>query len=226
MLRSLITACREPRISLQAVENILARMVIGDCGRFCDLDQLQQKMKVPSYDLEPHIIDCRSEQCVSDKLGSLKQLGCANLFRSSAVDVSIFVIPPMCRLPLHDHPSLTVAQKFLNGCARVVSFDWTEQNSAKVVFAGEKRAGDPVSIILPSSGGVLHEIWNEKTAPVIFIDVITPPYHEPPSFSECTYFCRSAGGDLSRVAFGDVIELAPCKSQPQVEMCTLVPLRT
>ena len=224
MIRNLIAACQGVNPHLSNVQQVLSKLTIADCGKLCDLTQLEHRMKCETYDLAPHIIDCKNPRHVQERFGSMRQVGCANFFHSASVDVSVFIIPPNCRLPLHDHPSLTVAQKFLFGQSRVIAFDWINNGGkASVVFSGEKCADGGVDLILPAKGGVLHEIWNERQVPVVFIDVIMPPYHQPPFFSECTYY--SAGEvELSQLVCGAEVHLEPFHVQPFVDMITFVPV--
>ena len=215
-------ACCASRISIPTIQGLLQNITIADCGWLCELTEYERKMKAPEH--VPRLINCASPKSVQEALGSMKGLGCVNYLHTATVDVSVFIIPSNFRLPLHDHPSLTIAQKFLFGRARVVSFDWLSHGRATVVFSGEKCPSDSVDIILPKGGGVLHEIWNDNPEPVMFIDVITPPYHEAPHFSDCTYFtARSV--DLSTLHPGTVVSLEPCAVQPSVTMTTFVPLR-
>ena len=116
--------------------------------------------------------------------------------------VGVFLVPKGQRLPLHDHPGMTVMSKVLYGTLAITSFD--KRDYSRTVQAQDYRipietvirsvrrpvtCEQPCEILRPTSDGNLHEFFAAED--VAIMDVLTPPYnfgHGRP----CTYF-RVAG---------------------------------
>ena len=112
---------------------------------------------------------------------------------TAAYSVVVFLLPPHARLPLHDHPSMTVRLRVLHGGVRIRSFDWAPAPpSAVLVDDSVVTPEDAVIGFSAQGGGVVHSVEATSDGGV-FIDFITPPYGVAPSFIECTYF-REEGG--------------------------------
>mmetsp|Transcript_15783 Transcript_15783/g.24556 ORF Transcript_15783/g.24556 Transcript_15783/m.24556 type:complete len:271 (+) Transcript_15783:385-1197(+) len=112
--------------------------------------------------------------------------------------VGIFLIPKGQRLPLHDHPGMTVLSKVLFGTLKVNSFDKAEysrpieekdfnepfpcvvRNASELVTVHGK-----CKILHPTSGGNLHEFIAHTDCGVL--DVLAPPY-DFDGGRPCNYF--------------------------------------
>eukprot|EP00796_Vickermania_ingenoplastis_P010848 gene10848-7514_t len=126
----------------------------------------------------------------------------AVLFENTEISLSLFVLPPNSVLPFHDHPSMEVHQRILFGAPRITEMELCplpgfSDLRGRVIFDG---------IVLPTSQlieqpskfvpkrNLIHEIVNvEAQDPVIFIDLISPPYYQPPKYLSCTYYTCSKG---------------------------------
>lgn len=54
---------------------------------------------------------------------------------SLPTQIGIFLFPASARIPLHDHPGMTVLSKLLYGSLHVLAFDWAQE--------GEAAPGEP-----------------------------------------------------------------------------------
>ena len=129
-----------------------------------------------------------------DRSSFRRDIHTLTLADTAAYSVVVFLLPPHARLPLHDHPSMTVRLRVLHGGLRIRSFDWAPAAPAAVlvddsVFTPEDAV---VGFSSTEGGGVVHSVEATSDGGV-FIDFITPPYGVAPSFIECTYF-REEGG--------------------------------
>ena len=156
-------------------------------------------------------------------------IGVINLAQKRHCDVTCFVLPPFCEIPLHDHPSLTVFMKVVYGSVRLVSFDAINPEgvnrsqpraptNAHMIANEDVEAKDPVLVIESSGrGGSYHYIRAGQNGG-IFIDVIHPPYGAPPSFAECTYYSALSKINSKHPQKGDFYTMVPSKRSVFVPM--------
>jgi len=55
--------------------------------------------------------------------GALPHVSYVHIFANPSFSIGIFVLPAGARIPLHDHPDMTVLSKLLYGSLRVTSYD-------------------------------------------------------------------------------------------------------
>ena len=119
-----------------------------------------------------------------------------DVFDSDRLSIGIFLMQKGMKLPLHDHPRMSVYSKVLFGQIKTTSYDWIDHPFVEIrkplnterwparrcsEITSHARTLD-VDAVLPSEGN-LHTIEALTTA--AFIDVIGPPYDE---HRQCTYY--------------------------------------
>lgn len=99
---------------------------------------------------------------------------------------SLFLVAKGRRLPLHDHPEMTVLLRVLAGRFAVRSYDWAPEGGglARVVADRVVTADDPVQVLRPREGN-LHRI--EALEDGAFFDLFSPYYAEDEG-RPCTYY--------------------------------------
>ncbi|KAJ4851243.1 hypothetical protein Tsubulata_012481 [Turnera subulata] len=96
--------------------------------------------------------------------------------------IGVFCFPAGERLPLHDHPGMTVFSKLLYGSVYIKSFDWVKMETscfgkvglARTVVDGIFSAPCEPSILFPRGGGNIHSFT--ALTPCAILDVLSPPY--------------------------------------------------
>ncbi len=117
-----------------------------------------------------------------EDLSSITSSQCMNIAASDKFQISAFIIPEGCFIPLHDHPNMAVCTKVIHGNMRLQSF--TPTSSAQpsgdmectLVFNGVKTSSDASWLLTPTSGN-MHS-FHAVTTCVVF-DVLLPPYEDP-----------------------------------------------
>lgn len=112
--------------------------------------------------------------------------------------MGIFMMRKGTRIPIHDHPDMTVFTKVLLGRIQTQSYDIIVENGSKLegnsVNMLRRVRVHPVRVLCASDGAVLsvspesghlHAIEAVETS--VFVDVMGPPYHDDPQ-SNCTYY--------------------------------------
>ena len=167
-------------------------------------------------------------------LPKLRTITTLNLAETDTASVAVFIVPPKLHLPFHDHPGMCVACKVLNGTLTVTGFDWKDPKTVKHGGPGEAIASfvgvnvesnsenSDLYMISENSGGVVHEMRNDlEHEPLVFCDVITPPYSFEDDQRPCTYYkCREVpeGARASDVLRqGQEVLLSPIP-QPHIPM--------
>lgn len=114
------------------------------------------------------------------------------------MSIGIFIIPAGKRLPLHDHPQMTVFTKLLAGRMQIENYDWLAAPQTHRIVDGRNRLQGAVRLsgsrILKSPSAAvyltphsrnLHQMIAVEDS-VIF-DVLTPPYDSVKG-RDCHYF--------------------------------------
>ena len=105
--------------------------------------------------------------------------------------IAAFVLAPHARIPLHDHPGMTVLSKVVRGSLRVTSFDVGADGKARRSISLMTSADGPAALF-PSVNNV-HE-FQAGAGGAVVLDVIVPPYDEDAGRA-CHYFEAVVIGD-------------------------------
>lgn len=124
-------------------------------------------------------------------LPNLSESVCMNIVATQNFHISLFILPQGCKLPIHDHPSMTVSSKILYGKISVRSFtpqgiasQDSKSKSIKATMDKATRSSDDDAWLLTPELGNVHEFVAVDTS-VIF-DILLPPYMEPDR--PCNYY--------------------------------------
>jgi len=98
--------------------------------------------------------------------------------------IATFVLAPHARIPLHDHPNMTVLSRVVRGSLRVTSFDVGADGKARRSSSIMTSADGPAALF-PCQDNV-HEFVAGADGAVV-LDVIVPPYDEDAGRA-CHYF--------------------------------------
>ena len=98
--------------------------------------------------------------------------------------IATFVLAPHARIPLHDHPNMTVLSRVVRGSLRVTSFDVGADGKARRSISLMTSADGPAALF-PSVDNV-HE-FQAGAGGAVVLDVIVPPYDEDVGRA-CHYF--------------------------------------
>ena len=105
--------------------------------------------------------------------------------------IAAFVLAPHAKIPLHDHPGMTVLSSVISGSMHVTSFDVGADGKARRSSSIMTSADGPAALF-PCVNNV-HE-FQAGDAGAVVLDVIVPPYDED-SGRDCHYFEAAAIGD-------------------------------
>ncbi|CAL8469450.1 g8991 [Coccomyxa elongata] len=116
-----------------------------------------------------------------------------HIHEEKALSIGIFCLPRSAKIPLHNHPEMTVFSRVLYGKLHVRSLDWAEpegnscngRRKAKLHADGVIQAGDPPTVLFPHHGGNLHAFRGETDCAVL--DLFLPPYDRQEG-RDCTYY--------------------------------------
>lgn len=143
--------------------------------------------------------------------------------------VGAFVMDAGARIPLHDHPGMSVAMRCLFGECRVVGYDFEDDNDRLRLLRGHGRgkttggasygvrlacdkvlkASPPAHVLHPDSGGNVHSL--HALSNCALFEVQTPPYAVGRG-RDCHYFeiCDGDGdGDDHPVVLRRVLRETP-----------------
>ena len=119
-------------------------------------------------------------------LESINRSFCMHIVETNNFHVSIFIIPRNSKLPLHDHPNMSVLSKVIKGTLKMKSYNIEksfEMKSGKKIFPAQitnenmiKTNQDKSWFLSPSIDNI-HEFEAINETAVVF-DVLMPPYDE------------------------------------------------
>ena len=98
--------------------------------------------------------------------------------------IAAFVLAPHAKIPLHDHPHMTVLSKVISGSLHVTSFDVGADGKARRSISVMTSADGPAALF-PCQDNV-HEFQAGADGACV-LDVIVPPYDEDAGRA-CHYF--------------------------------------
>ena len=98
--------------------------------------------------------------------------------------IAAFVLAPHAKIPLHDHPGMTVLSSVISGSMHVTSFDVGADGKARRSSSIMTSADGPAALF-PCVNNV-HE-FRAGAGGAVVLDVIVPPYDEDAGRA-CHYF--------------------------------------
>jgi len=110
-----------------------------------------------------------------------------HIYEDESVSMGIFLLPLGARLPLHDHPQMTVLSQLLFGKLHVESYTW-EDGSIDHMAATLDECGyvsGPAMLDLHAEERNIHDLEAISENGVAFFDVLCPPYGNG---RDCTYY--------------------------------------
>jgi PCO_ADO len=111
---------------------------------------------------------------------------------SPALSVGVFLLPAGSKIPLHNHPGMTVISRLLYGKLELQSYDWVASNAGSAAEGGEcvrtrssVLTGPAPAVALYANRGNVHELHALTDCAVL--DVLAPPYSAREG-RDCTYY--------------------------------------
>eukprot|EP01041_Mallomonas_annulata_P003747 gene3747-7439_t len=121
-------------------------------------------------------------------LKSLRYSACMKVCSTPTFDIAVFLLPAGSKIPLHDHPNMTVLTKLISGDLKTRAFTATGEKMGNFISATtssiRRTASDKAWLLTPTEGNI-HEFYAET--PCVIFDVLLPPYDDPDR--PCTYYC-------------------------------------
>ncbi|KAI8477131.1 MAG: cysteamine dioxygenase, partial [Monoraphidium minutum] len=117
-----------------------------------------------------------------------------HIHEDELMTIGIFQLPEGARIPLHNHPGMTVFSRLLFGslhirastsCSAMSCSSMLGVRPARLVADRVLAAPCPTSVLFPADGGNIHSFT--ALSPCAVLDVLTPPY-APACGRDCTYY--------------------------------------
>ncbi|KAK1313223.1 hypothetical protein QJS10_CPA06g02015 [Acorus calamus] len=131
-------------------------------------------------------VDVGIDQSNGEESGSMgnefSQITYIHIHQCDYFSIGMFCFPAGAKLPLHDHPQMTVLTKLLYGSVAVKAYDWVNNGSEKsgglagVAVDCVMQAPCGATVLFPRSGGNIHSFT--ALTPCAVLDVLSPPYSE------------------------------------------------
>jgi hypothetical protein len=143
-------------------------------------------------------------------LDALSESMCMHIFKSEKYHISVFLLPKGSKLPIHDHPSMTVCTKLIAGEIFIRSFTAQSTQGDSIIAtmdANETRLPQSDSWLLTPEVGNLHEF--EACSHSVIFDILLPPYREPGrpcNFYKLTENAEKQTWLLSKIAPSEVYD--------------------
>lgn len=112
------------------------------------------------------------------------------IYEGNDFDIGVFRFSKGCKIPIHDHPGMTVLTRVLYGELRFTTYDLIRQSSNRGAFVGHITSEgileeDNGSVFLLPNKSNLHQL--EALSDCAILDVLAPPY--APEFGRpCNYY--------------------------------------
>lgn len=198
-----VSHCSATSGGLQRVYDIIKRIGEnqrrGDVTTLGTLERLREAVNDVGLD-ELGLVDRKNSKCDN----STRDIEYMHLYEDEHVSMGIFCLPKNSRIPLHNHPGMSVVSRVLYGDLHVSSFDWNTSNNSTTTVHGNVR-GDTIAkpvydgvihggvgldmhathMLLPNSHGNLHQFTALSDCAVL--DVLCPPYSSE-NGRDCTYY--------------------------------------
>lgn len=193
---------------LRKVWNVIEEAKKAGClGSDATLLRLREAVKEVSLDEVGLAVEAAREHAGLGMHASRK-ITYLHVYEDEDLSVGIFCLPARSRIPLHDHPGMSVVSRVLFGDLHIRSFDWDPNipcsSSAERVALGVSdrvlRSTDVPVILKPSSGGNIHQFTALTDCAVL--DLLSPPYSTEHN-RDCTYYMLKKIMDDGRVILAE-----------------------
>ena len=86
------------------------------------------------------LLDCVQPEDVRLASPSLyRHITYMHIHEEPSFSIGVFILPPRCEIPLHDHPGMSVLSRVLSGSLEIFSCDW--EDSAPAAMGNAARSG-------------------------------------------------------------------------------------
>lgn len=176
-----------------------------------NLKALMKQVVPADLVIDESLFSDRSEYVPNDDTAPVTYI---SVWSDPTYSMGVFILRNRTRLPLHDHPGMDGLVKVIYGSIDVRSFsrvddDGTvrdqlvrvreelgEEDDDVVVVARELNRGLTVDtssdvVSLSADEGNFHEI-RATDGPAAFLDILSPPYDDPPGPRGCSYYRAEA----------------------------------
>lgn len=141
------------------------------CGQVAECLSLMDKLTLNDIGLS------------TQELSEISSGQCVNIADENNFQISAFILPKGCSIPLHNHPYMAVCTKVIFGEMRLQSFTPSPSlpqpsgdMDCTLVFDGIKSNSDAAWLLTPIVGNI--HSFQAITTCVVF-DVLLPPYDDP-----------------------------------------------
>ncbi|KAL4431942.1 hypothetical protein ABPG77_000209 [Micractinium sp. CCAP 211/92] len=140
------------------------------------------------------------------------------IYEDERISLGVFCLPARARIPLHNHPGMTVMSRVLYGQMHVSSYDWLHPagegggggveedrlpRPARTVLDRTFTNGDAPAVLFPRDGGNIHQFTALTDCAVL--DLMSPPYSTEDG-RDCTYYSVLPAGKPGGAVMLDAYE--------------------
>lgn len=114
-----------------------------------------------------------------------------HIYEDSTVSVGIFRLPSGVKMPLHNHPDMTVFSRVLYGQLNIESYDWVDKANGEAIMDldSSRDAADrtaPTTIVMRAHTKANIHAFQALTDCAV-LDLLAPPY-DAANGRDCTYY--------------------------------------
>lgn len=163
---------------LEAIRHALSLVPLSELG-----------IAEPSMALTFPIAGSQHSKLLNSSRTSTSHITYLHIYEDANFSLGIFILPASSKIPLHNHPGMTVFSRVLYGTMHVRSFDWVDPSShdqgAVLVHDRAFTPGDAATALFPTAGGNIHQF--EAITDCAVLDLLSPPYATEEG-RDCTYY--------------------------------------
>ena len=176
----------------------------GEAAAMCHANIDQFRSTVQRMQFSDLGLTCTIESLVLSVLGS-PNIRFVDVLDHASLSVSLIILPPGTRIPLHDHPGMHVFTKVLVGQLDIQMLDVKFLLPCAAVPLGTSVGVSNTRIVTLKAGdfceltptvGNTHGVTCSGSETAIMLDVMLPPY---PSDDSCHYFTSTDRSTVLRV---------------------------
>ncbi|XP_042492885.1 plant cysteine oxidase 3-like [Macadamia integrifolia] len=161
---------------IQWLKKLIDTMEAIDVG----IDEFKTDESLTRWARKSSVEDCEGLICGQ----GVSEITYIHIYESNFFSIGVFCFPAGAKLPLHDHPSMTVLSKLLYGSVYVKAYDWVKVEKsnyrtvglAAKVIDGIIKAPSEATVLFPKNGGNIHSFT--ALTPCAILDVLSPPYSD------------------------------------------------